>query len=294
MLTHADERCQTAGLRIMENNDTFRSVTPVRPASAYIGGKKLLAAKIVARIEEVPHRTYAEPFVGMGGVFLRRRFAPKAEVINDLSRDVATFFRILQRHYAAFMDMLKFQLTSRSDFERLMATNPAVLTDLERGARFLYLQRLAFGGKIAGRNFGVSPGSPGRFDVTKLSETLTELSERLSGVIIENLPYSDFIDRYDRSDTLFYLDPPYYGTEGFYGADAFSRADFEHLARQLDGVVGDFILSINDLPETRRLFRNFAIEPVELRYTINGAEQKQVAELIVSRCKRRDREPSLF
>jgi len=102
--------------------DAFRRIAPVRPAAAYIGGKKQLAARIVARIEAVAHRTYAEPFLGMGGVFLRRRFAPQYEVINDLSGDVATFFRILQRHYAPFMDMLKFQLTTRKDFERLNAT----------------------------------------------------------------------------------------------------------------------------------------------------------------------------
>jgi DNA adenine methylase len=42
-------------------------------------------------------------------------------VINDWSEDVATFFRILQRHYVAFMDMLRWQVTSRAGFERLRA-----------------------------------------------------------------------------------------------------------------------------------------------------------------------------
>lgn len=69
-------------------------------------------------IEQVPHRTYAELFVGMGGVFLRRSIAPPVEVINDLSGDVVTFFRILQRHYVPFMDLLRFRFTSRAEFER--------------------------------------------------------------------------------------------------------------------------------------------------------------------------------
>jgi DNA adenine methylase len=63
----------------------YRYVTPLRTAAAYIGGKRQLADRLVALIERVPHETYAEPFIGMGGVFLRRRLAPKAEVINDLS-----------------------------------------------------------------------------------------------------------------------------------------------------------------------------------------------------------------
>ena len=123
----------------MENG--FRAVAPVRPAAAYIGGKKRLAEHIARAIEAIPHETYAEPFVGMGGVFLRRQRAPRCEVINDISRDVATFFRILQRHYPQFMETLKFQIASRREFERLIDTYPDTLTDLERAGRFLAQSR---------------------------------------------------------------------------------------------------------------------------------------------------------
>ena len=44
-----------------------------RPVAPWIGGKRNLARRICARIEATSHDTYAEPFVGMGGVFLRRR-----------------------------------------------------------------------------------------------------------------------------------------------------------------------------------------------------------------------------
>ncbi|MFC5421937.1 DNA adenine methylase [Bosea eneae] len=260
----------------------FSPVRQARPPAAYIGGKKQLAARLAELIERVPHHTYAEPFVGMGGVFLRRRLAPKAEVINDVSADVATLFRILQRHYVAFMDMLRFQLTSRRDFERLLHVDPATLTDLERAARFLYLQRLAFGGKVAGRSFGVSPGLPGRFDVTKLAPALADLSERLSGVIIENLPFPDLIGRYDGAGVLFYLDPPYYGGEEDYGSGVFSRGDFLRLAEQLAGIKGAFVLSINDTPEIRRVFAGFAIEEVTLTYTISDGPATEARELIIT------------
>ena len=143
-------------------------VKPVLPVAPYIGGKRNLAKRLCALIDKHPHVTYAEPFVGMGGIFLKRTSRPQAEFINDYSRDVATFFRILQRHYVAFLDMLRYQLTTRVEFERLMAVNPDTLTDLERAARFLYLQRTAFGGKVNGRNFGVSQDRPARFDVTRL------------------------------------------------------------------------------------------------------------------------------
>jgi DNA adenine methylase len=261
----------------------LQPVQPVRPVAGYIGGKRNLSRRLVARIAELPHTTYAEAFVGMGGVFLRRDCRPKVEVINDWSEDVSTFFRILQRHYVAFMDMLRFQLTTRAGFERLVKTDPSTLTDLERAARFLYLQRLAFGGKVAGRNFGVAPGNPARFDVTKLGPLLEAVHERLSGVTIERLPWADFLTRYDRSGTLFYLDPPYFGCERDYGAGMFSRDEFELMAAQLRELKGRFILSLNNHAEVRRIFAGFQIEEAETLYLVAGmANAKRVTELLIT------------
>jgi len=262
-------------------SDVLKPINPVKPVAAYIGGKKQLSTRLAALSSRVPHVTYAEPFIGMGGVFLRRQCVPKAEVINDISTDVANLFRILQRHYVPLMDMLRFTFTSRREFERLKATDPLTLTDLERAVRFLYLQRCAYGGKVSGRNFGVSVAEPGRFDVTKLEPMLADLNERLSGVIIENLPYGEFIDRYDAPGTLFYCDPPYYGCERDYGPDVFSRDDFAALAERFARLRGIFIMSLNDTPEVRSIFSAFDQEAVELSYTV-GCGHKSVSELIIT------------
>ena len=250
--------------------ESIREVRPISPAAAYVGGKRKLAKRIVERLEKIEHRTYAEPFVGMGGVFFRRRRRPKAEVINDVNRDVATFFRILQRHYLPFVEMMRFQLTTRAEFERLAAADPATLTDLERAARFFYLQRTTYGGKVSGRNFGVDPASPGRFDITRIGPLLEDLHERLAGVVIECLDFREFIPRYDRPATLFYLDPPYWGSESIYGKELFRRADYEVLADLLSHLKGRFILSLNDRAEVRETFARFRLERVQTTYTIAG------------------------
>jgi DNA adenine methylase len=259
------------------------SVRPISPVAGYVGGKKQLAGRLVERINAIEHTTYAEAFVGMGGVFLRRTGRPKAEVINDASREVATFFRVLQRHYQAFLDMLRWQLSSRAEFERLNAQDPETLTDLERAARFLYLQRLSFGGKVANRSFGAAMAQPARFDVTRLVPLLEAAHDRLAGVWIECLPWQEFIRRWDRPGTLFYLDPPYWGTEHFYGRGMFGRDEFEQLSRILRGLQGRFILSLNDVPEVREMFAWATIETVELSYQAGGAgHTKRARELIIS------------
>jgi DNA adenine methylase len=266
----------------MDNRNEPTAVAPARPVAAYIGGKRRLAAKLVEMIGQVPHKTYAEPFVGMGGVFFRRDRRPPAEVINDRNGEVANLFRILQRHYPQFMDTLKFQITSRREFERLKGSDPATLTDLERAGRFLYLQRTAFGGKVAGQNFGVDPRSAGGFNLTRLAPVLEEAHERLAGVVIENLDWLEFIDRYDRPETLFYLDPPYFGSEGDYGRALFGREHFEQMAERLRRLRGRFILSINDVPEIRETFADFRFEEVDLLYSVSGGKVRPARELIVT------------
>ena len=255
---------------------------PVRPIAPWLGGKRNLAKTICAILDQTPCRTYAEPFVGMGGIFLRRQACPPAEVINDRAKDVANLFRILQRHYPQFLEILRFQLTVRAEFERLVATNPDTLTDLERAARFLYLQRTAFGGKVSGRNFGVSVARSGRFNLSTLEPMLEDLHTRLSGVIIECLDWLPFIARYDSADTLFYLDPPYWGCEGDYGSDLFSRDDFGRMAEQLGQIKGRFLLSLNDVPEVRDMFHCFNIRAVSTTYTVASAGASTRPELLIS------------
>lgn len=114
-------------------------ISPCVPPAPWIGGKSQLAFTLCPIIDAIPHTAYVEPFIGMGGIFFRRARRPKCEIINDWSKDVTNLFRILNRHFPQFCDVLKWQITSREEFDRLKNASPESLTDLERAARFLYL-----------------------------------------------------------------------------------------------------------------------------------------------------------
>lgn len=253
------------------------------PPAAWMGGKRKLAKMISRRIAGIKHCSYVEPFIGMGGVFFRRQYQAQSEVINDINGDLINLFRILQRHYPQFMDVLKFQIASRREFSRLIKVDPTTLTDMERAARFLYLQRLSFGGKVAGQSFGTSPGTPGRFNVTKLEPMLADVHERLAGVMIENLPWFELIEKYDNADTLFYLDPPYWDCENDYGKGIFGKSDFTKMAKILSEINGRFLLSINDVPRIRDIFSEFQFQEVTLNYDMGQGAGTPAKELIISR-----------
>lgn len=267
----------------------MEKVAAASPVAGWLGGKKALHQKIIARIDRVDHATYVEPFVGMGGVFLRRTWRPKLEVMNDLNGEITNLFRILQRHYPQFLEVMRFQIASRREFERLRKAEPSTLTDLERAARFIYLQRLAFGGRVGG-TFGVSL-TPPRFSLAKLEPLLDAAHARLDGVVFENLDWADIIRRYDSKATLFYLDPPYFGGEDDYGKGMFDRAQFAVMADVLAKIEGAFILSINDTPEIRDWFGAFHLEAVELKYTVAQGAGVDAKELIIAN---RDVTPTLI
>ena len=252
------------------------------PPAPYLGGKRNLAKRLCAITETIPHRAYIEPFVGMGGVFLRRARPAPIEVINDLSGDVANLFRVVRRHYEPFVDEMAFLFAGRVDFDRMRAVNPSTLTDIERAVRFLYLQRLGFGGKVVGRTFGLRRDQSSRFNHARLRADLRRLSARLAPVTIEQLDAVELIGRYDSRDALFYLDPPYHETTG-YGLD-FGPDQYRALADRLDTIAGSFVLSINDTPLIRETFARFAIEEVATTWTVSGhaaGASKTVTELII-------------
>lgn len=265
-------------------NMQLTPVEPVRPIAPWLGGKRNLAKRICALIDaDTGHRTYAEPFVGMGGIFLRRHRRAPAEFINDRGREVYNLFRVLQEHYVAFLDLLRFQLTTQANFNRLTDVDPETLTDMQRAARFLYLQRCAFGGKVSGRNFGLAAGRPGRFNLTTLEPDLEALHSRLAAVTVTCLDFADFIRRVDRPDVLFYLDPPYWGCENDYGKAMFSQERFAEMAETLQSLQGRFILSLNDTPGVRQTFAAFQVQAVRTTYSISARSvQADRAELLIS------------
>jgi hypothetical protein len=83
--------------------------------------------------------------------------------------------------------------------------------------------------------------------------------------------------RYDRVHTLFYLDPPYWQTEG-YGVP-FAWPEYEAMADTLKALEGKAILSINDHPDVRRCFVGFHMESLDITYEVaggqRGAERKE-------------------
>ena len=115
-----------------------------------------------------------------------------------------------------------------------------------------------------------------------MEEELSAAHLRLSRVYIENKPYDKVLELYDRPTTFFYLDPPYYHCEDDYGKGIFSREDFTRLRDLLAKLQGTFILSLNNVPEVREIYKDFKLITVKTSYSATSTGAKGgVSEVLI-------------
>lgn len=247
-----------------------------QPIFPWMGGKRRMAKHILPEFPE--HDCYVEPFCGGAALFFMKE-PSRVEVINDFNGEVVNLYRVVAHHLEELVRQFRWSLVSRKMFEWANQQVPETLTDIQRAARFFYLQQLCFGAKPTGRTYGTATTAPPKLNLLRIEEKLSEAHLRLARTNIEHLDWKECIRRYDREHTLFYLDPPYWETAG-YETGAFPFAEYQAMAQLAESIKGRMVISINDHPQIREVFANLRLKEVPLRHTVGGQGGKQTNELI--------------
>lgn len=257
------------------------------PIVPWIGGKRRLVDLLLSRFPT--HTCYVEVFAGGAAVFFARNPA-EVEVLNDVNGDLVNLYRVVANHLEEFVRQFKWALSSRQVFEWMKITRSETLTDIQRAARFFYLQQQSFGGKVAGQTWGTATTAPA-INLLRIEENLSAAHLRLaSGTYIEQLDWAACLDRYDRPHTLFYLDPPYWETEG-YGVP-FEWRQYELMAKRLASLKGKAVVSLNDHPEIRACFAAFGMETLDIDYTVGGGQNRVERREVIIYSWDREAEPA--
>lgn len=176
----------------------------------YFGAKMTIADQIIALFPE--HDGYVEPFCGSLAVLLAKPVEPM-EVVNDLSQDLITFWRVLRDRTEEFIQVC--QLTPHSRAEMEMASNREGIDDLERARRvWVRLSQGRIGTlRNTGWRFYLDPnGTSSSFAkyMQAYKERLAPAAERLMHVSLECRPALEVIEAYGAVErNLLYVDPPY-------------------------------------------------------------------------------------
>jgi DNA adenine methylase len=237
----------------------------------WVGGKSRLRKYIIPLLPA--HTCYVEPFAGAAWVLFGKPPSP-VEVLNDKDQDLVTFFRVVKEKPEALIASFEWELTSRAEFERLADLDPATLSDIERAHRFYYLIMAGWGGELNYPRFQTSITDGGHGNrligaIRTLKERLLPVYERLQTVVIENLDWRECVERYDRVQTVMYIDPPYPNNGVNYVHNMRDWQSHEALAVRLGKTKCKWIVSSYDLPEIRELFKDNTFVPVEASSGMN-------------------------
>lgn len=228
----------------------------VKPILRWPGGKSRLLKTLLPMFP--PHVCYVEPFAGGLAVLLAKERSPR-EVINDINHDIVALYMSVQNHLPEVMRQVD-QLVGSRDMFHLFGRNPG-LTEIQRAVRFLYRNRVSFGGDC--HSFGVAKtrGGGGDFTRVKVNELIEAVHQRLDGVTIESVPYEQCFRNQDSPDTFFFCDPPYLHAKikAYQGWDEKQLAQFR---RQLDKLKGKWLVTLDDSPFNRELFADCQLIPV--------------------------------
>lgn len=261
-----------------------RQVIDIKTPVSRVGNKSNLLGIIYALFPPDYNR-FVDVFGGSGSVLLGKPRIDSFEVYNDFDGNLVNLFRVMKSRPMALIRELGFcTLNARADFNAIrdffkgkapaptsMVEDESALTtimlppptaqeliemfqklagdvDVRRAAMYLRLLRFSYASGC--KSFAAQP-----FDLKKLFGLIEQMQDRLRNVVVENQDFETLLRHFDREDTLFYCDPPYYSTEDMY--EGFTRDDHERLRDALGNLRGKFLLSYNDCPEIRELYAGF-------------------------------------
>ena len=245
------------------------------PIIPWMGGKRRLAKHLLPMFPE--HSCYVELFSGGAALFFMRPTPAKVEVLNDINGQLVNLYRVVQHHFDKFIRQFEWILTSREVFARLQSTPPGYMTDIQRAARFFYLQHNAFGGKTVQQHFGTATTSKA-WDTSQVKAKLTTAKIRLNGVFVEIEPLERCFKRYTSTPSS---TPPSVLANRRLRPQL--RLDTVRVtAKSMVESKGKVMLSINDHPGIRELFKDFRTTRLELAYSVSRDKtQKNSGELVI-------------
>ena len=249
---------------------------------SWVGGKKALREEVVQRFP-LYYERYIEVFGGGGWVLFHKPPGNDFEVYNDFNSLLTNLYRCVRDKPDLLMNALKYVLNSREDFDQVRrALSRKRTTDVQRAAWFYQIIRYSYASALT--SFGSQP-----HDMRANFPLIEQAHRRLKDVVVENKDFEKLIRQYDRPVSLFYCDPPYHATEGYYqniGEEGFTEKDHVRLRDALLSIQGKFLLSYNDDAFVRELYDAPGIQ-IEAVTRLNNIKQRydpncQFAEVFIA------------
>ena len=216
-------------------------------------GRKKPIQHIIMSVSPKQFSKYVEPFVGSGDIYFEMNLDPSIPaVINDLDTEIATAFKILKSN-PSIDNIERFKNKSLEEVRSFMKQSHS--SPIDKLAKIIYDLCATFGDTAQGSKIYKNP------NIEPKLRKIPMYAEYMKNTKVLNQDYKSVIKSNDAKDTFFYLDPPYESSKGLYTKSDFN---YEELADMLSKVKGKFILSLNDSPNIRNIFKQFKIRGIRV------------------------------
>jgi DNA adenine methylase len=268
----------------------------VAPVLKWVGGKRQLLDTLVPLLPE-RITTYCEPFVGGGALLFHLQ--PNTAYVNDINAELIRVYKVIKSDVESLITALQgykneadFFYTVR-DWDR-DKENYSSLSDVQKAARILYLNKTCYNGLFRVNNAGEFNSPFGNYRNPNIvnAPTLRAVSSYLNTATVHltSLDYAEVLKALPKG-TFVYLDPPYdpvSDTSNFtgYSKGGFTRDDQIRLREccdDLDARGLKFMLSNSATDFIKEQYAAYNITIVQAKRAINSDSTKrgEVDEVVI-------------
>lgn len=272
---------------------SVREQVPTRPFLKWAGGKKRLIRQYQPYFPEF--KNYYEPFLGGGAVFFHLR--PQSAVLTDINTELINAYCCVRNRVEELIGLLEEHQTNHKKngkeyYYDMRSQTPN--TEIERAARFIYLNRTCFNGLYRENSQGEFNVPIGKYQNPQICnrELLCSASAALQNVTIEDKSFEYVLDYALSSDDFVYFDPPYHPVSSTSYFTAYSRYSFSEddqknlrdIFVKLAGRGVKVMLSNSDCDFIRDLYSQFNFYEISAARAINSKIEKRgsIAEVLIT------------
>jgi len=268
----------------------MKTASPLR----YPGGKSTMAGLLaeIRRLNGLGDQAIAEPFAGGAGASLTLLYREEVHkiYINDADPAIHDFWWTLVNRPKPFLEMLSRTHVSLNEWyrQRDVYRVSSRVSRLRRGFSAFYLNRcnhsgiIMNGGPIGGIKQAGKWKLDARFNKVELRRRCEKVAEYRERIHVSCYDGINFINRLNPESTFLFVDPPYFEKGPSLYLNALDNDYHKALAaRMRDMQDSAWVLTYDDSPEVRRMYRDWAaIRPFSMRYS--AAERRYGREILIT------------
>lgn len=261
----------------------------------YPGGKACLLGltSTILRLNNLERGHYAEPYAGGCGLALELLFGGHvADIhINDIDPSIWAFWYCVLNDTDALVSKIKKTPVTIDQWRKQQKIHRKQDASdwLALGFSAFFLNRTNRSGiiKDAGVIGGLSQKGPYkidcRYNLDDLTRRILRVAKYKDRIHLTNLDALKFLTRCEKKlpeDSLIFIDPPYFKKGSSLYTNFYARDDHADVAERVIDLNRNWVVTYDDAPEIRRLYRDRRQYCFDINYTLH--EKRVGTELLIA------------